>query len=555
MTRVISSVDNRRVKEVVALRRSSERRRSGLFLAEGPREVERARRPGCGSSRPTTRPALLDWDEGEPVSERVLAKMAYRAEPEGVIARRRGAACASCRATAPSTSSRSGSRSPATSARWRARPRRPAPTRSLVAEARGRPLEPERDPRLDRRGLHAAGRRGDASRRCRGLGVALVAAVVGAATRYTEADLTAADRDRGRRRGRAASAAPGSRPPTRSVSIPVAAGERRQPQRRRRRGDPALRGGAAAWLAATTSSARGRSSSATCARTPLLSSRTLGARLKCELFQRTGSFKPRGAINKLASLDRRGRTGARRDRDLGRQPRPGGRLRRRRVRRRRARRDVARRLRAEDRRDPRLRRRRSTSRPTGPAEAFERLAELIEETGRTLVHPFDDPRRLAGAGTVGLEIEEDAPDADVGRRPGRRRRARSAASSPRSARPGDARHRRRARAQPGAPRRARRRRAGPGRAGLDRRRPQRALRRARSRSRPAATSSACSSARRRSPTASASSTSARSSPASRPARRAAAALLAGKVEAERPVAIVSGGNVAAQTASGILGFR
>ena len=37
-------------------------------------------------------------------------------------------------------------------------------------------------------------------------------------------------------------------------------------------------------------------------RTPMLSSRTLGARLKCELFQRTGSFKPRGALNKLASL-------------------------------------------------------------------------------------------------------------------------------------------------------------------------------------------------------------------------------------------------------------
>ena len=37
-------------------------------------------------------------------------------------------------------------------------------------------------------------------------------------------------------------------------------------------------------------------------RTPMLSSRTLGARLKCELFQRTGSFKPRGALNKLATL-------------------------------------------------------------------------------------------------------------------------------------------------------------------------------------------------------------------------------------------------------------
>ena len=37
-------------------------------------------------------------------------------------------------------------------------------------------------------------------------------------------------------------------------------------------------------------------------RTPLLSSRTIGARLKCELFQRTGSFKSRGALNKLSTL-------------------------------------------------------------------------------------------------------------------------------------------------------------------------------------------------------------------------------------------------------------
>src|SRR5262249_58623245 len=37
-------------------------------------------------------------------------------------------------------------------------------------------------------------------------------------------------------------------------------------------------------------------------RTPTLKSRTLGTRLKCELFQRTGSFKPRGALNKLSTL-------------------------------------------------------------------------------------------------------------------------------------------------------------------------------------------------------------------------------------------------------------
>jgi len=49
----------------------------------------------------------------------------------------------------------------------------------------------------------------------------------------------------------------------------------------------------------------------------------------------------------------------------------------------------------------------------GPGEAFARLHELIEQTGRTLVHPFDDPIVIAGAGTVGLEIEEDAPDVDA----------------------------------------------------------------------------------------------------------------------------------------------
>jgi threonine dehydratase len=45
--------------------------------------------------------------------------------------------------------------------------------------------------------------------------------------------------------------------------------------------------------------------------------------------------------------------------------------------------------------------------------AFERLDELIAETGRTLVHPYDDPLVMAGQGTVGLEIVEDLPDVDV----------------------------------------------------------------------------------------------------------------------------------------------
>ena len=45
--------------------------------------------------------------------------------------------------------------------------------------------------------------------------------------------------------------------------------------------------------------------------------------------------------------------------------------------------------------------------------AFERLEELVESTGRTLVHPYDDPYVMAGQGTVGLEMLEDVPDADV----------------------------------------------------------------------------------------------------------------------------------------------
>jgi threonine dehydratase len=48
-----------------------------------------------------------------------------------------------------------------------------------------------------------------------------------------------------------------------------------------------------------------------------------------------------------------------------------------------------------------------------PTDAFTRVAELQEQTGRTLVHPFDDPRTIAGAGTVGLEILEDVPDVDT----------------------------------------------------------------------------------------------------------------------------------------------
>jgi threonine dehydratase len=50
---------------------------------------------------------------------------------------------------------------------------------------------------------------------------------------------------------------------------------------------------------------------------------------------------------------------------------------------------------------------------SGPTEVFERLDELQESSGRVLVHPFDDPLVMAGQGTVGLEIAEEVPDVDV----------------------------------------------------------------------------------------------------------------------------------------------
>ena len=50
--------------------------------------------------------------------------------------------------------------------------------------------------------------------------------------------------------------------------------------------------------------------------------------------------------------------------------------------------------------------------PDMPA-AFEHLDTLVAETGRTLVHPYDDPVVMAGQGTVGLEMIEDVPDADI----------------------------------------------------------------------------------------------------------------------------------------------
>ncbi|HEX3787693.1 MAG TPA: threonine/serine dehydratase [Pseudonocardiaceae bacterium] len=49
-----------------------------------------------------------------------------------------------------------------------------------------------------------------------------------------------------------------------------------------------------------------------------------------------------------------------------------------------------------------------------PLDQREAVAhKLVEETGATLVPPFDHPDVIAGQGTIGLEIAEDRPDVDV----------------------------------------------------------------------------------------------------------------------------------------------
>ena len=85
---VITSVENQRVKDVLRLRKSRERRDSGLFVAEGRREVERAIAAGLTVTEIFVAPELIaDWPHSHTeVTPRVLAKMAYRAEPEGVLA-------------------------------------------------------------------------------------------------------------------------------------------------------------------------------------------------------------------------------------------------------------------------------------------------------------------------------------------------------------------------------------------------------------------------------------------------------------------------------------
>lgn len=148
-------------------------------------------------------------------------------------------------------------------------------------------------------------------------------------------------------------------------------------------------------------------------RTPVLTSASLGPGrfLKAELFQRTGSFKVRGVLNRLAALGADERAAGVIGISAGNHAQAlawGA---------------------AEEGIDALVVMWQGASEAKiaatlgygasvdlearDPAGAFERLRVLRDGSGRVLVHPFDDPVVIAGAGTVGLEILEDVPGVDT----------------------------------------------------------------------------------------------------------------------------------------------
>jgi threonine dehydratase len=148
-------------------------------------------------------------------------------------------------------------------------------------------------------------------------------------------------------------------------------------------------------------------------RTPVFSSATLGPRifLKAELFQRTGSFKPRGVLNKLRSLSDEERARGVIAASAGNHAQAVAYC-------------------AGREGIDALLVMWSTASPAkvaatrgygaqvdleapGPETVFDRMWSLAEQTGRTVVHAFDDALIAAGQGTVGLEIAEDVPEVDV----------------------------------------------------------------------------------------------------------------------------------------------
>ncbi len=152
-------------------------------------------------------------------------------------------------------------------------------------------------------------------------------------------------------------------------------------------------------------------------RTPLLSSRTLSertgfdVRFKAELFQRTGSYKIRGPLNKFHFLtdDEKGRgvicsSAGNHAQGVALAARLHG--------------LTAVVCMAANATPSKV----QATRAYGAEvvlhgaiwdEANERAKQLVAERGYTYIHPFDDLELITGQGTVGLEIVQDWPEVDV----------------------------------------------------------------------------------------------------------------------------------------------
>src|SRR5678816_2433000 len=151
--------------------------------------------------------------------------------------------------------------------------------------------------------------------------------------------------------------------------------------------------------------------------TPLLSSRTLSAltgfdvRLKAELFQRTGSYKIRGPLNKFTYLTPEQKSRGVICSSAGNHAQGVA---------------LAAKIHgihavvvmAENATPSKI----EATRGYGAEvvlhgmiwdEANEKAQELVEKDGLVYVHPFDDLDLIAGQGSLGLEIHDDMPDVDV----------------------------------------------------------------------------------------------------------------------------------------------
>lgn len=151
-------------------------------------------------------------------------------------------------------------------------------------------------------------------------------------------------------------------------------------------------------------------------RTPVFSTETLSGRigarleLKCESFQKTGSFKPRGALNIVLSMapERRSRglvtvSAGNHAAAVAWAARAAG-----------VPCTVVMPADAPRSKIDAVRGYGATIVAHGDrATLFDRLREEEARTGAAFVHPFDDPVGLAGAGTLGLEIVEQVPDVSL----------------------------------------------------------------------------------------------------------------------------------------------